>query len=135
MTLRNYHTHTTYCDGKDTPEEMILAAIDKGLRTLGFSGHSPLFSEDWCMTKESVREYYEELTTLKEKYKDKIEILIGLEQDILSEEPELPFDYIIGSVHALPVKGGLVPVDESLEMLEGDINKHFGGNSLLFAKK
>ena len=25
---QNLHTHTTYCDGKDTPEEMILRAIE-----------------------------------------------------------------------------------------------------------
>lgn len=135
MIPRNYHTHTTYCDGRDTPEEMILAAIDMGFETLGFSGHSPLFSEDWCMTNESVGEYYDELNFLKEKYKDKIEILIGLEQDILSDEPTLSFDYIIGSVHALPTEDGLLPVDESLEMLEDGILRHFGGDALLFAEK
>ena len=26
----NYHTHTVFCDGKNTPEEIILAAIEKG---------------------------------------------------------------------------------------------------------
>ena len=31
MTLSDLHTHTSYCDGKDTPEEMIEAAIEKGL--------------------------------------------------------------------------------------------------------
>lgn len=24
----NYHTHTTWCDGKDTPEAVVVAAID-----------------------------------------------------------------------------------------------------------
>lgn len=38
--LQNLHTHTIYCDGKDTPEEMILAACEKGFTSLGFSGHS-----------------------------------------------------------------------------------------------
>ena len=27
--LQNLHTHTTYCDGKDTTEEMILAAYQQ----------------------------------------------------------------------------------------------------------
>ena len=27
------HMHTTFCDGKNTPEEMVLSAIDKGLET------------------------------------------------------------------------------------------------------
>ena len=25
----NYHTHTTWCDGKDTPEAVVVAAIEK----------------------------------------------------------------------------------------------------------
>ena len=29
-TLQNLHTHTTFCDGKDTVEEMINAALEKG---------------------------------------------------------------------------------------------------------
>ena len=27
--LTNYHTHTTFCDGNNTPEEVVLAAIDE----------------------------------------------------------------------------------------------------------
>ena len=27
MMFSNYHTHTTYCDGADTPEELVLEAI------------------------------------------------------------------------------------------------------------
>ena len=27
------HTHTVFCDGKNTPEEMVLSAIEKGLDT------------------------------------------------------------------------------------------------------
>lgn len=40
MALRaNYHTHTTFCDGSDTAEDVVLAAIGKGFLHLGFSGH------------------------------------------------------------------------------------------------
>ena len=135
MTLRNYHTHTRYCDGKDSIEEMILAAIEQGFETLGFSGHSPLFTEDWCMTENDMQKYFSKPQEFKEKYKDKIEILAGLELDILSDKPSLPFDYIIGSVHALPVEGGLIPVDESLDILKSGIDKYFNGDALLFAEK
>ena len=37
---RNYHTHTDFCDGQNTPEEMAEAAAKKGFTALGFSGHS-----------------------------------------------------------------------------------------------
>ena len=38
--LSNAHTHTTFCDGKNTAEEMVQAALDNGFVSLGFSGHS-----------------------------------------------------------------------------------------------
>ena len=36
----NYHTHTKYCDGKNTPDEMVQRAIELGFTHLGFSEHS-----------------------------------------------------------------------------------------------
>ena len=48
---QNLHTHSTYCDGNDRPEEMILTAIDKGFDSVGFSGHSYMyFAEDHSMS-------------------------------------------------------------------------------------
>ena len=35
----NYHTHTTFCDGADTPEEVVKEALRLGMTHLGFSGH------------------------------------------------------------------------------------------------
>ena len=40
----NYHTHTVFCDGADTPEDVVLAAIGKGFTHLGFSGHMDYFA-------------------------------------------------------------------------------------------
>ena len=37
--IQNLHTHSTYCDGADTPEEMIETALEKGFTSIGFSGH------------------------------------------------------------------------------------------------
>ena len=37
--LTNYHTHTTFCDGKSTVEEIVLSALAKGFDAIGFSGH------------------------------------------------------------------------------------------------
>lgn len=33
--LVNYHTHTKFCDGENTPEELVLYAIDKGFDAIG----------------------------------------------------------------------------------------------------
>ena len=51
---RNYHTHTDFCDGQNTPEEMAEAAAKKGFTALGFSGHSYTdFATFYCMTPET----------------------------------------------------------------------------------
>ena len=38
--LCNMHTHTVFCDGKNTVDEMVESAIKLGMKTLGFSGHA-----------------------------------------------------------------------------------------------
>ena len=39
MTACDFHLHTTFSDGKNTPEEMVLAAIRRGFDTVAFSDH------------------------------------------------------------------------------------------------
>ena len=71
--LANYHTHSTFCDGKSTPEEMVLAAMERGFSALGFSGHGYTpFDLHSCMS--DTRGYISEIKRLKEKYKNKIQI-------------------------------------------------------------
>ena len=78
--LSNLHTHTTYCDGKSTAEETVRFAIDAGFKSLGFSGHGYTPSDlRYCM--KDVDGYIAEITALKEKYRDKIEIYLGTEED------------------------------------------------------
>ena len=63
MTKANYHTHTTWCDGKDTPEAVVAAAIDKGFSAIGFSSHSMLPEDDtpWLLTPEKAPRYAAEI--------------------------------------------------------------------------
>ena len=66
---QNLHTHTVYCDGKNTPEEMVTAAIELGFDTIGFSGHAPTkFNIDWDMDEEALKAYKNEIKILKDKY-------------------------------------------------------------------
>ncbi|MCF0135983.1 MAG: histidinol-phosphatase HisJ family protein [Lachnospiraceae bacterium] len=101
--LSNAHTHSIYCDGKDTPEEMVLEAIRRGYTSLGFSGHSYLPFDDpsdpWTMTPEKEKLYIREVSRLKEVYKDRITIYLGTELDSFSRIDLSPYDYYIGSVH------------------------------------
>lgn len=36
--LTNYHTHSIFSDGKNTPEEIVQKAIEKGFGAVGFFG-------------------------------------------------------------------------------------------------
>lgn len=131
---QNLHTHTTFCDGKNTQEEMALAALEQGMDSLGFSGHSPLPGADWVMAGADVPRYRQKVLELREKYAGRMEIFLGLEQDILSPRPEEPYDYLIGSVHALEREGELLYVDESRESFCQVVERWFGGDALAFAE-
>lgn len=136
MILTDFHTHTYICDGKNTAEEMVNAALSMGLEKIGFSGHSfTPFDRDYSMSEEGTVKYFEEINALKEKYKDKIQILCGIELDLLSEEPKLPFDYRIGSVHYLKLGDEIITVDAGKEILIKAADKHFGGDMLSLAEE
>ncbi|MBO5416430.1 MAG: histidinol-phosphatase [Clostridia bacterium] len=130
----NLHTHTKLCDGANTAEEMVLGAIDVGCEALGFSGHSPLEGEDWCMSEADMAVYISEVLRLREKYRDRIEIYLGLEYDTYSSCDTSPFDYIIGSLHYVKKNGVMIPVDLDADLLESEIEKHYGGDFYAFAR-
>lgn len=129
MTRFDLHTHTTYCDGKDTPEEMVRAALDKGLSCIGFSGHGYApYDLDCCMTREGEAAYRAELAALREKYAGRIHILCGVERDYWSEADAAPYDYVIGSVHYVKKDGALLCVDNTPEISRAAVEEHFGGD-------
>lgn len=115
MKPQNLHTHTTFCDGKNTPAEMAAAAFRAGLSAIGFSGHSPLAGEDWCMSPERLPAYRAAVEEQKKQFAGRMQVYLGLEQDFFSPPPEGEYDYLIGSVHALRLDGELLAVDESPE--------------------
>ena len=134
MCLKDYHVHTAFSDGADTPEQVVLAALKKGLAEIGFSDHSyiSLPSEIvYWKEKESEPLYKAEIARLKEKYKDKIKILCGIEQDYFSDHPAEGYDYIIGAVHFIKAGDILIGVDEPPEYTL----KHFGGDIYTFTEE
>lgn len=132
--LQNLHTHSNYCDGNDSLEEIVITAIEKGFESIGFSGHSYMhFSNGASMTPEKTKEYKKEIDVLKEKYKDKIKIFCGLEFEIYSEVDLSGYDYLIGSVHYLKMNGKYVGFDRSAEAVEDIINEYFNGDGEKYA--
>ncbi len=129
------HTHTTYCDGKNTPEEMARAALRAGLSCLGFSGHGYApYDLDCCMTPEGAAAYRAEIAALRERYAGRLRILCGVEQDYWSDEDTSAYEYVIGSVHYIKKDGELLCVDSSPEQSRAAVGKHFGGDWYAFAE-
>ena len=114
--LSNLHTHTVFCDGKNTAEEMVISAIDKGFVSLGFSGHAYTeFELTSCMKDE--QGYINEIERLKEKYKGKIEIYLGTEEDAFAHVDRSKYEYIIGSMHFLKPNDDILPLDIGMDYM------------------
>ncbi|MBR5782848.1 MAG: histidinol-phosphatase [Clostridia bacterium] len=127
--MRDFHVHSTYSDGVSTPEEIVLAAIDRSMDAIGFSDHSYTdFDLSYCMTKEKSQLYFEEITALKKKYAGRINIFCGIEQDFYSHPPAQPYDYVIGSVHYIKLGEEYVPIDCSPDYLIKAADKYFDGD-------
>ena len=98
----NYHTHTQYCDGENSAEEMIAQALALGFSSLGFSSH--------CDPPQGVPmdmdAYLAEIRSLQEKYRDRLEVLRGVELDnVMSTDCAPDVEYRIGSTHFIPPAG------------------------------
>ena len=134
--IQNLHTHTTFCDGVNTVEQMIKSAIDKNFKSIGFSSHSfTTYSAQYTMPIEKTNEYKSEVRRLKEKYKGIIDVFLGLELDAYSDVDQSGYDYIIGSLHCLKMGEELVGFDRSAQVVADVIDKYFNGNGLDFARE
>ncbi|MFN8484603.1 MAG: histidinol-phosphatase [Anaerolineae bacterium] len=102
------HTHSRYCDGEGDIEDYIRAALDAGLPAFGASAHMPVpWPTRYAMPLDALPAYAEDVRALGEKYRDQIEVYLGLELDYrpgiegFAAERLAPLapDYLIGSVH------------------------------------
>jgi DNA polymerase (family 10) len=99
------HMHTTASDGKASLREMIVAAIERGLKYIAITDHSPRVSMANGLRPERLREQWAEIDKLNRKFKG-FTILKGIECDILEKGGmDLPddvlaeADWVIASVH------------------------------------
>ena len=127
------HCHSTLCDGKNTLQEMASAACEQGLTTLGFTGHSYTQRDrEYCMSPSRTAQYKATIAKLKTEYKGKVDILCGIEWDILSEDKRTGYDYWIGSAHHLYGKntGKYYEIDFRPQDLHDCIYDDFDGDPL-----
>ena len=136
-TKQNLHTHTVYCDGKNTPAEVIQTAIAKGFGSLGFSMHcDPLLDGRNPDFPEKFEAYKKEILHLKTDWRGKFPIFLGIEYDVYADwyDTVSCCDYMIGSVHYLKGNGSYIKMDlRSADMVRECIDVHFGGDFLKFA--
>ena len=131
---QNLHTHTTYCDGKDTPEEVVKKAIEQGFNSIGFSGHAPMSYSPFNY-KFTLEQYVAEINRLKKEYKEKLDIYCGLEFDAYCGVDLSPYDYTLIALHYLKVGEKYIGFDRSAECVEDIIKTEFGGKGIEFAKE
>jgi len=109
----DYHLHSSFSGDSKTPmEDMILHAIELGLKSICFTEHMDF---DYPITPTTPKDYFTintdsylyELIKMKEKYTKQISVLFGIElglQPHLAKEnakyiKEYDFDFVIASSH------------------------------------
>ena len=133
--LQNLHTHTVFCDGINTVEEMCESAIRLGFDSLGFSSHSPT---EFNLDEEikDMPQYISAVRNAQQKYGDRLKIYLGCELDAftLPSVDRAQFDYTIASTHGAFKNGKPIYFDYSYELALSHVRDDFGGNGLLFAE-
>ena len=144
MTLSCLHTHSTFCDGADDIQTMCQAAFDKGMPSIGFSGHAPITRKtgllsDWHLRDDLLSEYIDAVHQAARVWAGRLTVFCGLEIDYIKglmgpsdkDYADLGLDYSIGSVHYLvPPRGTPFTIDDTPEELEAGIREGFGGDAL-----
>jgi DNA polymerase (family 10) len=99
------HCHTVYSDGRQSIEEMALAAEAMGMVYLTITDHSPTAYYARGVSIDRLRAQWDEIARVQERVK--IKLLKGTESDILEDgRLDYPdhlierFDIIIASIHA-----------------------------------
>lgn len=76
------HTHSGYSDGKNTMEENIVSAIEKGLVKIGITDHAYRHTA-YGVKRHALDGYLKNAMDLKKAYRKEIEVLVGLEFDLI----------------------------------------------------
>jgi histidinol-phosphatase (PHP family) len=153
-TLINFHIHSTGSDGKLTPEEVVKEAIKAGIKYICFTDHSPLperfkdvkeshdefYLKEMCNQQDRRKnfhnkEYIDKIKTLQREYKKEIDVSLGIELDwleydldwIRKEASKIEYDYVLGSVHCVPLGGVYLSIEEGKEKFLEIVNNQFKG--------
>lgn len=124
--IANYHTHTWRCNHASGKESQYVdAAIQRGLKVLGFADHSPYFFPGDYYSRFRMRpgqldDYIATVLALREEYRDRIDLHVGLELEyypsflpkLLDFLRDRPVEYLLLGQH----------------FLGNEIGEHYSGN-------
>lgn len=105
--ISDLHIHTLFSSDSETdPEDIIKKAISLNMPYICFTDHNEFEYKDDLFVLD-IPNYFSTLYKLREKYKDEIQVLIGVEQGLETNKSKkikeflnkYPFDFIIGSSH------------------------------------
>ena len=136
--IQDLHAHTYYsfcCN--DTPDEVVQAAIRGGVQQLGFCDHNygiGCARTDFCWNRgtrldadyeKTLVRYYDHITAIKEKYRNKIKILRGIEVNTVRNE------------HSYALPNGVDISFFDFALIEGldDARSITGGDLFAYAKR
>lgn len=136
----NLHSHTQFCDGRDSMAQLAQAACATGMTLWGITPHSPMpegFHTSCNMERELVAPYLAEANRLKELYRGKMTVLTSMEIDFVAPGwgafndyfQSLPLDYRLSSVHFIRnQRGELIDIDGRPEKFLKNLHEGFRGD-------
>lgn len=122
MAVTDYHVHTARCGhAGGATRDYVLHALSRGLTEVAITDHVPLYflpgddpDPGLAMTRAELPGYVEEVLALREEFRGRIDVLLGLEADYAEGHEEAlrallapwEWDVVLGSVHY--VAGGWI---------------------------
>jgi DNA polymerase (family X) len=114
-----FHVHTTWSDGRNTVQEMLAAAKERGYEYVGLSDHSKAAYYAGGLTEEQLVMQHAEISKYEKEVKP-MRVFRGTEADILSDgtmdygaKVLAKFDFVIASIHS----NFTMPKDEMTERM------------------
>lgn len=106
--LADYHIHSGFSfDSEELMENICRTAISRGLKEIAITDHLDIYENKEYSYMLDCDRWYTALTDIREKYKSRINVRLGIEVGTPQHNPEeykkfynkYPLDFIIGSVH------------------------------------
>ncbi len=128
--------HSLFSDGAETAEQMVVTAIDKGLKQISFTDHMPLpFETPYCLDIDRLEEYRQTVKDLSKQYAGILSIRLGLEMEYIPDNEhwiknisDMEWDHLTISIHTLMKDGLPLLVNGTRKEFDNLLFQGYGGN-------